>query len=436
MQRSLAGQLLRSQSNRVPVFPPEQVTTISDAETDPRDVGMTPDDIAAIWSSVVDYYKTGLQPAMALTIRRRGQVILERTIGHAAGNGPTDGPDAVRVLATPDTLFNMFSASKCVTAMLIHLLDDRGLVHLDDAVAEYIPAFAQHGKGNITIRHVLTHRAGIPLTDPGQTSLDNLEQPGRVIELICAAKPISLAGRRQAYHALSSGFIIAAIVEAVTGVGVREFLHREVCVPLGFSHLLYGVSPADVQNVARESFTGPRPWGPPGALLQRSLGLKIEDAIALANDPRFLTGVVPSGNVIATSSEVGRFFELLLRQGELDGVRIFAPRTVKRAVAEWRGFVLDRVIMLPVRYGLGFMLGGEQLSFYGRHTPRAFGHLGFTNVLAWADPERDISVSFMNNGKPFIALELLLWMRVMWTIADRVPRDYGGAGACNAWSST
>ena len=107
-------------------------------------------------------------------------------------------------------------------------------------------------------------------------------------------------------------------------------------------------------------------------------------------------------------------------------MRVFAPRTVRRAVAEHRAFQIDGVIKLPVRYGLGFMLGGENISFYGRGTPRAFGHLGFTNVLAWADPERDISVAFMNTGKPLITPELVLWMRIMWAIADRIPRDYGG----------
>jgi CubicO group peptidase (beta-lactamase class C family) len=157
----------------------------------------------------------------------------------------------------------------------------------------------------------------------------------------------------------------------------------------------------------------------------RSIGLELQEAIPLANDPRFLTGVVPSGNVIASSNEVGRFFELLLRQGTLDGVRIFAPRTVTRAVAEHRAFRLDGVIKLPVRYGLGFMLGGDTVSFYGPGTPRAFGHLGFTNVLAWADPERDISVALMNTGKPLITPELVIWMRIMWTIAARIPRDYG-----------
>jgi CubicO group peptidase (beta-lactamase class C family) len=157
---------------------------------------------------------------MSLTIRRGGKVVLDRAIGHARGNEP--GSREKPVLATPDTLFNMFSASKCVTSMLIHMYDDRGHVHLDDAVAEYIPEFARNGKQHITIRHLLTHRAGIPLTPPGHASLDVIEDPAKVIALICDAEPISLAGRKQAYHALAGGFIMAEILAGLQEPPLRR----------------------------------------------------------------------------------------------------------------------------------------------------------------------------------------------------------------------
>ena len=151
--------------NRVRVYPPAQVTTISDSEVSPEEVGLRRADIDAIWRAVSLYYKMGLQPAMALCIRRNGKIILNRTIGHAAGNEP--GATQEPVLATPDTLFNMFSASKCVTAMLLHRLVEEGRVNLHDKVAKYIPAFSQQGKGEISIYQVLTHSAGIPHTPAG-----------------------------------------------------------------------------------------------------------------------------------------------------------------------------------------------------------------------------------------------------------------------------
>src|SRR5579883_2560959 len=153
----------RSLWTTVRVFPAEEVTTRdAAAEVDPREVGLTAGGVAEMWGSVVRLYETGLHPAIALCVRRRGKVVLDRAIGHAHGNAPGAPEDAPRVLATPRTLFNLYSASKAMTAMVVHLLDQRGMLHLDDPVAEYVPEFARHGKDWITLRHILTHRAGIP----------------------------------------------------------------------------------------------------------------------------------------------------------------------------------------------------------------------------------------------------------------------------------
>ncbi len=414
--------MVEVRTKKVRVFPADEVTRISAAEQDPRLAGLTKDDVDAIWSAVVRFYRCGLQPAIGLCIRRRGAVVLDRTIGHAKGNGPEDTPETPKILATPDTLFNLFSGSKCVTAMLIHMLDAQGKLHIDDRVAVYIPEFAKNGKEGITIRHILGHRAGIPAVPGDKVDLDMLSRPKEVMALIYEAEPESVAGRSLAYHAVTGGFVLGEIIERVSGVDVRELHDRTVRKPLGFENLRFGVPPEKVSRVAWDSFTGPRPRPPFSRLLEKSLGLDIAELVRLANDRRFLTGVVPSGNVIGTTNEICRFFELLLRRGTLDGVEVFDPRIVERAVAEQSYRELDRIIMLPIRYSLGFMLGSEHMSFYGRGTPKAFGHLGFTNVLAWADPERDISVAFMNNGKPFVTAKLVWWLNIMRVIARRIPR--------------
>ena len=95
-------------------------------------------------------------------MRRHGEVVLDRAIGHARGNGPTDREDAARVPATPQTPFLIFSISKAMTAVVAHLLEERGLLHVGDRVCEYIPEYAAHGKQVITIEHLLSHRAGVP----------------------------------------------------------------------------------------------------------------------------------------------------------------------------------------------------------------------------------------------------------------------------------
>jgi CubicO group peptidase (beta-lactamase class C family) len=75
---------------------------------------------------------------------------------------------------------------------------------------------------------------------------------------------------------------------------------------------------------------------------------------------------------------------------------------------------------------MGFMLGAEVVSFYGLRSPKAFGHLGFTNVLAWADPDRELSAALMNNGKPLLSAKFLAWLDIMRVIAARVPRTTRG----------
>src|SRR5262249_8851364 len=143
------------------------------------------------------------------------------------------------------------------------------------------------------------------------------------------------------------------------------------------------------------AFTGLPAFPPQSWALERALGLGVREVTAASNDPRFLTAIVPSGNVIGTANEASRFFQLLLEAGALDGVRVFPTRRVRRAVREQSYLEVDSFLGLPVRYGMGFMLGGDRFTPYGPHTPRAFGHLGFTNVVAWADPDRQISVGLM-----------------------------------------
>ena len=191
---------------------------------------------------------------------------------------------------------------------------------------------------------------------------------------------------------------------------------------VGLKNLAYGVAESDIDRVASESFTGPKPRFMFDRMLERALGVSLPDLVDMANDRRFLGGIVPSGNVIGTAHDICSFFELLRQGGTIDGQEIFAPETIRRAVTRQNPFGFDAILGLPLKYGLGFMLGGRFLSFFGRNTPAAFGHLGFTNVLAWADPERQMSVAFLNNGKPFVTPELLAWLEIPRAISRCVPR--------------
>jgi CubicO group peptidase (beta-lactamase class C family) len=390
--------------SRVPVAL-EPVTRIG-AEAPPRAVGVYPASVARIWAAAENLYRSGIHPAIQLCVRRHGQVLIDRAIGHASGNGPDDLPETPKRVVTPETPFNLFSASKAVTAMLVHLLDQRDVLRLDDCVCDYLPEFAVRTKQWITIRHVLIHRAGLANVPPGIVDLDRLEDPEEIVRLIADLKLTGRPGRQLAYHAITGGFLLGEIVRRVTGRSIRTLLDDEIRRPLGFRWLGYGVRPEEVDAVVVNYFTGPPPLPPLSSILRRALGVGFKEATAMGNDPRFLTGIVPAANVIATANEMSRFYQLLLEGGELDGIRIFHPRTIRRATSEQSYLELDLTLGLPFRYGMGFMLGADWLSPYGPDTRYAFGHIGFTNIVTWADPERQVAAALMTSGKPLVYPEI------------------------------
>jgi CubicO group peptidase (beta-lactamase class C family) len=393
-----------------------------DAEVDPDTVGLAADAPNLIWSAVERLYASGIHPAIQVCLRRRGQVILDRAIGHASGNGPEDRPDAKKVACTPDTPFNIFSASKAITAMVVHLLDQRHQVHLGDPVCEYIPEFARHKKQWITLRHVLSHRAGIPNLPAEAMDLQNLEHPERIVELICDLKPTWRAGRQLAYHAMTGGFVLGEIVRRVTGKDIRAFLTDEIRKPLGFRWLSYGVARRDVPRVALSYFTGPPPLPPLSSMLYSAIGVDFREACRISNDPKFLLGVVPAGNVVTTANELSRFYQLLLDGGTLDGTRIYEARTVRRATLEQSYLEIDLSLGMPFRYSLGFMLGADYLSIYGPDTRHAFGHLGFTNIISWADPERQLAGAILTSGKPLVYAQIYYAWDLMRQIGRLCPK--------------
>ena len=148
-----------------------EVTSIGEEEP-LRGTGVRRAAVDAVWRRAEDFYRTGVHPAIQLCIRRSGRVVLSRTLGHAAGNAPDDDAETPKELATNETPFCIYSAAKAITAMVIHLLDDRGVLHIDDRVCDYLPEFRRPDKDQITLAHVLAHRAGIANVPPGAMDLD------------------------------------------------------------------------------------------------------------------------------------------------------------------------------------------------------------------------------------------------------------------------
>ncbi len=393
-------------------------------EVAPEELGISAKGAAKIWQAVENLYRTGTQPGISFCLRRRGQILFNRSLGYASGNGPEDRLWDEKRLMTPDTPVCIFSASKAVTALLMHKLAEQGVIDLLDPVSYYLPEFAANGKRNITIHQILSHRGGIPGL-PTKVSPDTLYNPDEVWRLLCAAKPIAADGAHLAYHAITGGFVMARVLEKVTGDSIQNFLDRHIRQPMGMTHFTYGIDEAYAPRVARNYFTGPKPPFPINRIVQRALGVSMERAAEVTNDQRWRAAVVPAGNIYATAEEVSRFFQMMLNGGEWQGQQLFEPITIQRAVHEYGSLRLDRSLYLPMRYSAGFMLGGDPVGLWGQWTGRAYGHVGLINKFCWADPAREISVSLLTTGLPLVSHHLPSLVKVLMQINRYCTRTSG-----------
>jgi len=359
---------------------------------------MTRAGVDAIWRATAKLYATGMHPGISLVVRRHGKIVLKRAIGHARGNGPGDLSE-LPVPMTTGTPVCIYSASKAMAAMAVHLLSERGDLSLLDPVSHYVPAFGRNGKRDITIYQLLCHKAGIPTIptqglDVAELLLDHKE----VLRLLYDTAP-DRPGHHHAYHALTAGFVVADLVEQVSGQSFRAFFRENISKPMGLHSMDFGARGRKLTRIARNYATGLRANAPLDLYLRRAIGTDLDHAVSLSNDPRFYSAVIPAGNAVGTADDCSRFFQCLLNGGEIDGVRVFQPLTVRRAVAEVGKFEIDRSLLVPLRYSAGMMLGGSPFGLFGPDTSKAFGHLGFANIFVWADPERATSVALLTTGK-------------------------------------
>lgn len=394
-------------------------------EVAPELGGMTQTQIDKIWHSVESLYRTGNHPMISMCLRRHGQILLNRSLGYSRIDVQHKKSEQVQdqhhVIATPDTPVCLFSASKIVNAMLVHLLNEQGKINLLDPVSHYIPEFAANGKRRATIFHLLSHRGGIPKIETEVTP-ELLFDREQILQHLYAAKPISRAGSQLSYHAVTAGYILGELVERVSGQDIREFLHEHIEKPMGMPFFNYGLKAEYRDQAALNYPTGMHPKLGTDLYLNRVLGGGLQLAVDVTNDTRFMDTVCPAGNIYTSAEQANRFFEMLLNGGRYQGKKILSPETVFRATLPTSNVTIDRSLLAPMRYALGPMLGSNPIGIFGPNTGQAFGHLGFSNILCWADPERDISVSFLNTGKSVVGTHLPALANVLYQISKQCPK--------------
>ncbi len=341
-----------------------------------------------IWKATQWLYRTGNSSYVSLCIRKHGHILLNRSLGEGAHTRPVC----------------LFSASKIVTAMAMHHMQDQQLLQLSDKVGKYLPEYASNGKQHTTIAHLLNHTAGIARV-PQPVSRDLLFDNNEIIRRICEAAPQYKPGSKTSYHALTAGYVLGEIVQRISGGSIKAYVAEHFEKPMAMDFFNYGLAPTLRPEAANNTACGFEPYVL-DRYLTRVIGGNLAMAVELTNDVRFMDTICPSANIYTSAEQMGRFMQMLLNNGLYNGRQIISSAAIAHAKRTSRiGF--DRTLLVPMRYGLGPMLGMRPVGLFGSQSHRSFGHLGFSHVLAWADPYRDISVSILTNGKGVLCAQTI-----------------------------
>jgi CubicO group peptidase (beta-lactamase class C family) len=318
-----------------------------------------------------------------LYVSRNGCTVADLGLGEARAGVPL----------TPDHLVLWMSSVKPVTAVALAQQWERGRLDLDDPVMRHLPAFGAGGKESVTLRHCLTHTAGIPGVALPWTPERSFEA---VLDEVCAAPlaPGWVPGRDCGYHTASAWYALAAVVERCDGRPFSRYVREEVFSALGEDDAWIGL-PAERH----------RAYGPRIAPMHEGAphGPRVHPYAPWAGHAEGCAMVRPGGNGWGPARVLGRLYEALLDRGAGRAGRLLGPETVEALTSRHLVGRLDRTFGVRLDRGLGFVLDskrhGPGADWYGPHaSERTFGHAGYRSSVAFADPEAALVVALVWNG--------------------------------------
>lgn len=345
----------------------------------------------AFAQNFADYAEVGAAVAVIVG----GRMVVDLWAGHA---------DAA--LSRPwqrDTIVNVFSTTKGLTAVCAHRLADQGLLDIDAPVAKYWPEFAQAGKNEIPVRYLLSHRAGLP-------GVRKMLPVGAAYDwevmtsALAAEEPWWEPGTKHGYHALTYGYLVGEVVRRISGQSVGTYFRKEIAEPLGLDCHIglseeYDARPAEMlpmpppegegNPIAKalsdpESMTFKAFASPPDLMLPGTV-----------NSRAWRAAEIPAANGHTDARSLARLYGALAQGGELDGYEVLTLEAIDRARVE-QSHGEDAVLFgLPSRFGLGFMLDLPE----NRIVPQGdmFGHPGAGGSIGFGDPEAGIGFGYVMN---------------------------------------
>jgi CubicO group peptidase (beta-lactamase class C family) len=335
------------------------------------------------------YGETGAAVAVTLD----GRPVVDLWAGHV---------DAARTQPWQrDTIVNVYSTTKGMTAICAHQLVDRGLLDLDAPVATYWPEFAQAGKAALPVHYLLSHRAGMAaVRRPLQPSA--IYDWDAMTAVLAEQEPWWEPGTKHGYHALTYGWLVGEVVRRISRKSLGTFFRDEVARPLDLDFHI-GLPQSAEARVA--PLIPPPPPTPeqlemlaeilrdPESLLAKSF-INPPLLPETANTREWRAAEIPAGNGHGSARALARVYGTLARGGALDGVRVLSSESIGRALTEQANGP-DALLPMHTRFGLGFQLSTpyEKLG----PNPRMFGHGGMGGSMAFADPDTGVGFGYVMN---------------------------------------
>jgi CubicO group peptidase (beta-lactamase class C family) len=310
-----------------------------------------------------------------------------------------------------DTLVNVYSTTKGMTAICAHQLVERGQLDLDAPVAEYWPEFAAAGKQDVPVRWLLSHRVGLPgVREP--LPHGTLYDWERFTQALAAERPWWKPGEQHGYHAITFGHLVGEVIRRISGQSVGDYFEQNVATPLDADFHI-GL---DAEHDARTSDLHGRLVDKDAVPDESQIPEPLREFMRSMTDPSTMTGAafgnpvqkegdvntrawrqaeIPAANGHGTARALARIYGALARGGEVDGVRILAPASIDAAIVE-QSSGPDAVLGgLPMRFGLGFMLCSPIMPL--SPSRRSFGHPGAGGSIGMADPDAGVGFGYTLN---------------------------------------
>jgi CubicO group peptidase (beta-lactamase class C family) len=341
------------------------------------------------------HFESGAEVGASFAIYKDGDYLVDLWAGHADG--------AKTKAWARDTLPNVWSTTKAVTALCVALLVERGQVSYDDKVVKYWPEFGAHGKDQLTVGQVLSHQAGLStLRDP--ISTEDLYDSEGMAARMAAAEPLWEPGTRSGYHAITFAYPAAELMRRITGKTLGQFFREEIAEPWKIDFYI-GLPESEEGRVA-EMIAAPNSTAmdPTNMTdLQKLTFGNPTPAETLPNERAWRAAEIGSANGRGSASALAKLFGSVAAGGTADGVSLFSAQSLE-ALTKEQIFNEDLVLGLPGSWGAGVLrnLGGL---LYGPNDA-SFGHSGWGGSFAMSDPVAGLGMAYvMNQMGPDLAAD-------------------------------